>query len=220
MSKIVVIEGLDGCGKTTQLRLLEAALAREGAPPLTLKFPRYQSEGSALVRGYLDGRFSAVPDDINCYAATVFFSADRYISFVNEWRGAYEGDGIILLDRYTTSNAVFQTPKLPFCEWDGYLEWLYDFEYVRMGLPAPDLVVFLDIDAELSETLLMERYGGDGGKKDINERDIEYQRRCREAARYCAAKGGWKSVQCAKDGALRPIDDIHSEILSIVRSIL
>lgn len=195
--KLIVIEGLDGSGKATQSRLLLQRL--EGLLPdvRTISFPRYDSESSALVRGYLAGNFGQSPDSVNCYAASSFYAADRYISYKNEWGGNYNNGAVYVCDRYTTSNAVFQTPKLPKSEWKKYLDWLYDFEYNRMGIPSPDAVIYLDMPVAASERLMNGRYQGDQSKKDIHERDRDFQLRCREAAEFCAKHGKWIRINCA-----------------------
>ena len=215
-----MIDGLDGSGKATQTQLLAEALLKRGTAAEKLSFPRYEKEGSALVRAYLAGKFGAHPDDVNCYAASSFYAADRYISFITEWREGYSAGGLYLSDRYTTSNAIFQTPKLSRGEWDGYIEWLEDYEYVKLGIPKPDLVVFLDMSAECSASLMEKRYGGDESRKDIHERDMGYQRRCREAALWCAAKCGWLTIPCDREGKPRAVGDISAEILNAAECII
>ena len=215
--RLVVIEGLDGCGKATQTRLLTEKL-KECLPDVrTVSFPRYDSESSALVRAYLAGHFGSDPDAVNCYAASSFYSADRYLSYLADWGSWYQAGAVLVCDRSTTSNAVFQTPKLPASEWERYLDWLYDFEYVRLGLPKPDAVILLDLSVSTAEHMMDGRYGGDSEKRDIHERDRGYQQRCREAALYCAAHGGWQVVGCTDAaGTLRPAEAIGADIFSAV----
>lgn len=196
--RLVVIEGLDGSGKATQTALLCKRLAGEGVNVKTVSFPRYDSESSLLVRAYLGGHFGSDPDSINSYAASSFYSVDRYLSFKNEWGGDYNDGAVFVCDRYTTSNAVFQTPKLPKEQWKDYLDWLYDFEYNRLGIPAPDAVIYLDMPIEASQRLMKGRYKGDESKKDIHERNPEFQLRCRQAALYCCEHGDWVRISCAE----------------------
>lgn len=217
MGKLIVIEGLDGSGKGTQCALLCEYLSRKAkGEVVSIDFPRYERESSALVRGYLAGDFGKEPDDVNCYAASSFYAADRYISYITEWREKYEAGAIFVCDRYTTSNAVFQTPKLEQGEWNSYLEWLYDFEYAKLGIPKPDAVIFLDISERSAAQLLKKRYDGDSAKMDIHESDRSYQRRCIEAARWCAKQGGWHVVSCDGEGEIRTVGDIAREINRIV----
>lgn len=218
--KLIVIEGLDGSGKATQTMLLYETLAQEMSNVKTLNFPCYDEESSALVRMYLGGEFGDKPDDVNGYAASVFFAVDRYASYKKHWQSDYENGAILLANRYTTSNAVFQTGKLPQPQWDGYIDWLFDFEYNLMEIPAPDLVIYLDITPETGLALMDKRYTGDENKKDIHERDTAYQQRSRQAALYCAQKQNWAVVSCDGAGKMRPQQDIANEILDIVRKVV
>ena len=155
--RLIVFEGTDGSGKATQTALLCKELDRRGIPYRKLEFPRYKEESSALIRLYLSGAFGAHPDDVNAYAATTFYSVDRFASYRQDWGAFYESGGLVIADRYTTSNAVHQTPKLPKEEREGYLKWLFDFEYRLLELPEPDRVVYLDLPTELSEQMLSYR---------------------------------------------------------------
>ena len=184
--KLIVIEGLDGSGKATQSELLAQRLSA-----MRISFPDYENESSALVKMYLAGKIG----DVNAYAASIFYAADRYISF-QSWKPQWFSGQTIVADRYTTSNAVHQMPKLPQDEWDSYLDWLYDFEFVRMGLPRPDVVVYLDMPPKTARELMLKRYNGDEKLLDKHESDLAYQLSCREAARYAAGKLGWIVIAC------------------------
>ena len=214
--KLIVIEGLDGSGKATQAKLLASALAEQGRNVKEITFPDYESDSSALVRMYLKGEFGSKPDDVNAYAASAFYAVDRYASYKKNWGELYEQGGIIVADRYATSNGIHQCSKLDESLWDEYLQWLDDFEYKKLGIPAPDTVIYLKADTAVSQKLMTGRYNGDESKKDIHEGDIEYLKRSQKAAVYCADKLGWKTVECVKDGKMRSIDDIHAEIMTLV----
>lgn len=203
--KLIVLEGLDGSGKSTQLERLPAALAEQGVEVKTISFPDYSDPSSTLVKMYLSGEFGTSADDVNAYAASIFYAADRYASFVRYWREYYEAGGIVLCGRYVSSNAIHQASKLPESEWGGYMDWLYELEFDRIGIPKPDLTLFLDMPREVADKLISGRYAGDESKKDVHERDMTYMQKCRDAARYAVEHLGWESVCCAKDGApLRP----------------
>ena len=216
MGKLIVIEGLDGCGKSTQLELLPKALEEKGIKCKSVSFPQYESDSSALVKMYLSGRFGNKPGDVNAYAASVFYTVDRYASYKENWGEFYQKGGTVVSGRYTTSNAIHQTSKLPREEWEDFLNWLYDFEYNKIGIPKPDKVIFLDMPVEVSQKLLSNRYEGDENKKDIHESDIEYLNNCRKAAKFTADYSGWKTISCAKDGEPRSIEDIAADILEEV----
>lgn len=216
MGKLIVIEGLDGSGKSTQLELLPKKLKARGTDCRTVSFPQYESDSSALVKMYLRGDFGTHPDDVNPYAASAFYTVDRYASYKSVWGDYYNAGGTVVAGRYTTSNAIHQASKLGPDKWKPFLDWLYDFEYNKIGIPQPDRVIFLDMPIEVSQGLLNRRYSEDGGKKDIHESDIEYLESCRKAALFTAEYSGWITVSCARDGKPRGIEDISDEILEKV----
>lgn len=214
--RLIVIEGLDGSGKATQTGLLCEALEKRGAAVRKVSFPDYSSDSSALVKMYLNGEFGHDPASVNAYAASTFYAVDRYASYKKDWGGFYEAGGVILADRYTTSNAVHQCCKLPEEEWDAYLSWLFDFEYRLMGIPAPYMVIYLQVDVDESQQLMSGRYAGHEEKKDIHESNVAYLNRARRAADYCGKALGWETVRCCREGTLRAVEDIHAEIMSLV----
>ena len=198
MGKLIVIEGLDGCGKSTQLELLPQNLLKNGIESRSVSFPDYDSNSSALVKMYLGGEFGKKPGDVNAYAASLFYAVDRFASYKTNWGEYYNQNGVIVSGRYTTSNAVHQTSKMDESEWKGFLDWLYDLEYNKVAIPKPDKVIFLDMPIEVSQKLLSGRYNGDEGKKDIHESDTEYLNKCRKAAMFTAEYSGWTIIPCAK----------------------
>ncbi len=214
--KLIVIEGVDGSGKATQARLLYEALLARDVPVRAVSFPNYESEASALVRMYLRGDFGHEPGDVNAYAASSFYAVDRYASFKKDWAAFYNGGGVVVADRYTTSNAVHQCSKLPEEQWPGFLEWLFHFEYDLLGIPAPDRVIFLQTEAAVTERLLLKRYHGDESREDIHEADRAYMARSRKAAEYCSEKLGWTVIRCVRDGQMRTVEDIHAEIMAVI----
>ena len=171
-------------------------------------------------RMYLGGKFGTHPSDVNAYAASTFYAVDRYASFKTDWGGFYQGGGVVVADRYTTSNAVHQCSKLPPEAWPDYLVWLFDFEYRYMGIPAPDGVVYLQVDPAVSQRLMTGRYQGDESKKDIHEKDREYLARSRRAAEYCAARLGWHTVPCCQGEEMRPIPAIQQDVRNAVEALL
>ncbi len=217
--RLIVIEGLDGSGKATQAKRLAAALTAEGKSVKEISFPNYESDSSALVKMYLSGAFGGAPGDVNAWAASIFYAADRYAGMKQDWGRFYEAGGILIADRYTTSNAVHQCCKLPAGDWDQYLEWLFDLEYRKLGLPEPDKVLYLRLPVEYSLRLMTERYRGDESRKDIHEADRSYLQSAHMAADYCACKYAWHTTEClGPNGALRSIEEIGDELLGILKS--
>lgn len=211
--KLIVLEGLDGSGKATQAKLLAEHLAAQGIPVQKITFPDYASDSSALVKMYLAGQFGQHPDDVNAYAASSFYAVDRYASYKTSWGSFYEQGGVIIADRYTTSNAVHQSSKVPEGERPAFFQWLFDFEYHRLGLPEPDLVLYLDMPTDRAVAMLRQREAATHTHGDIHETDSAYLAACRQAALEAAALYGWKTIPCLDPaGNLRSIDEIHGDI--------
>jgi len=143
MGKLIVIEGTDGSGKSTQFQLLTQRLTAENRAFERLVFPQYSEPSSALIRMYLQGEFGTSPSDVNAYASSAFYAVDRYASYKKVWEKWYREGGLVVSDRYTTSNAVHQASKEPPEKQAAFLKWLYEFEYDHLGLPQPDLVMLL-----------------------------------------------------------------------------
>lgn len=220
MGKLIVIEGTDGSGKSTQFRLLSQRLEKEGKQFRHLVFPRYSEPSSALIRMYLGGEFGTSPSDVNAYAASAFYAVDRYASFKQDWGQWYTEGGLVLSDRYATSNAVHQASKEPEEKQADFLQWLYDFEYNKLGLPSPDLVVYLDVPTDYTERLLRHREQDTNTQADIHEKDMQYLATCRKTGRKAAEFYGWKMIECVRDGAMRSIEDIHEKIYRYVKQCL
>ena len=218
--KLIVFEGTDGSGKATQSRLLCERLARENIPYQHINFPRYGKPSAAMVQEYLDGNLGKHPGDVNAYAASLFYAMDRYASYKQDWGGYYEAGGLLIADRYTTSNAVHQASKLPDGEREKFLDWLFGFEYGLLGLPEPSLVFYLDVPTEVTERLMRERERATHTAADIHEADDTYLRECCENARGVAARCGWQRVDCTRDGRMRGIEDIHEEVYARVKALL
>lgn len=219
MGKLIVIEGLDGSGKATQSQLLCQRLEQQGKLCKKVTFPDYDHESSAFVKLYLSGAMGTA-EEVGAYAASTFFAVDRYVSFKLRWGRDYQNDTILVADRYSTSNATHQTTKLPRDQWDEYLDWMEDYEYGKLGLPKPDLVIFLSVPPAISQKLIEERYHGDTKKKDIHEADLNYLDRCYAGAGYVAQRQGWKVLDCAPEGKMLSIEEISEKIWKMVVDII
>ncbi len=197
MGKFIVIDGLDGSGKGTQSELLKNRLEKAGYRVRLLSFPMYESESSSLVRMYLGGELGSNPSDTNAYAASSFFAADRYVSYRTDWKKDIEDkETIVIANRFTTANAVHQLSKMPREDWDAFLDWLWDYEYKKLGVPAPDLVIYLEMTPEISMALVSHRSEETGQQKDIHELDPTHLKNSYAAAIYSSEKLGWERIRC------------------------
>ena len=215
MAYFIVLEGLDGSGKGTQTELLRKRLESEGRRVRVIDFPDYSSEGCTLVKMYLDGKLGNNPDDTSAYAASMFFAADRYVSYVTSWKEDYaRDDTVIIANRYTTANAYHQLSKMPESEWDSFLGWLWDFVFDKLGLPRPDKVILLDMPESVSSAMVKNRSAETGRKMDIHETHENYLIRCRSAASYVAKKCGWTVIDCADENTseLRTRESIAEDV--------
>lgn len=219
--KMIVFEGTDGSGKSTQFKLLCDRVNREGKSFRQLVFPRYDQPSSALIRMYLGGEFGKNPGDVNPYAASAFYAVDRYASLKQDWGDYYQEGGLILTDRYTTSNAVHQGAKCSPEERPDFLRWLDDFEHNKLGLPRADLVLYLDMPTEKSIELLRSREASTHTKADIHELDTGYLAMCRKSALQAVEILGWTVIPCVNErGELRTIEEIHQQLWALVQPML
>lgn len=215
-SRLIVIEGLDGGGKTTQLELLK----KEYPNFRFITFPNYNSPSGEIVTDYLQGKYREDDKSVSAFTASCFYAVDRYISFKTDWgKDFYEGKTVISA-RYVSSNAMYQMTKLPQERWDEYMNWLFDLEYNKFGMPKPFGTIFLDMPVEVSRKLLLKRYGGDSSKMDLHESNINFMQDCRRAAHYVAEKEGWSIIDCAGDGEALPIDVIHRSVKNKIEELL
>lgn len=212
MGKLIVIDGLDGSGKATQTQMLLEYFKQCDLSAKSITFPNYESRSSELVKMYLGGEIAPTAQEVNAYASASFYACDRYISYITEWKKDYSGDTFILADRYVSSNAIHQMVKLPKAEWDDFLDWIYEYEYVKLGLPKEDKLIYLDMDPEVSRKLISSRYLGDELRRDLHEKDQRYLLSCREAAYYAAEKENWEIIRCDDGVTAYSIPEIFEKI--------
>ncbi|MBQ8497635.1 MAG: deoxynucleoside kinase [Clostridia bacterium] len=221
MGKLIVIEGLDGSGKTTQTAIVAEELRRQGKDVKVISFPDYKSPSASLVNMYLQGDFGERPSEVNAYAASSFYAVDRYASYNKEWKEFYERtDSIVLATRYTTSNEIYQLAKIKRDDWDDFIDWAEDFEYGKLGLPQPDAVFYLDMKYEIAKKLIDSRSAETGQAKDIHELDDIYMQQCHKAAAYALGRLGWKNIVCYSDKAPLTPEEITETILTELVTLL
>lgn len=221
--KIIVFEsGSDGAGKETQSKLLEKKLLEKGQKVKRISFPNYKSQACGPVKMYLNGDFGKNVKEINPYACSLFFAIDRFASFKTEWEDFYNNGGIIILDRYTHSNMIYQTVKMDKANRNEFLDWLNDLEFNLIELPKADLVLFLDVNPKISNNLIKNRKNkiDNSSKKDIHENDEQYLFNTYENSKKIAKKYNWKIISCYKKDNIKPVSEIHDEILNVVEKFL
>ena len=216
MGKLIVIEGVsDGVGKTTQIKELYNKLINSGKEVIYHHFPSYGSVGASLVEEYLKGNLGK-KEDIGPYAISSFYALDRFYAYHMELKDALNSGKIVLLDRYTTSNLIYQGSLFEREKRDEFLNYITDYEYNRLGLKKPDLVIFLKLDKNFANTLRKNR-DTEGVEGDINEKENAFLDKVYDNSLYVADKYNFKIIECSKDGVLRSIDDISREVYNIVR---
>ncbi|MBW6410339.1 dTMP kinase [Clostridium weizhouense] len=213
--KLIIIEsGSDASGKATQAQKLYERLLREEYKVRKITFPNYESPACMPVKMYLNGDFGKKPEDVNAYVASTFYAVDRFASYKTEWEEFYKNGGIIIADRYTTSNMVHQAVKMEEEEKDKFLNWLYELEFNLYKLPIPDCVIFLDVPPEISQELMKDRANKFTGEKekDIHEKDKQYLINSYNNSLKIAEKYSWNKIKCNNGNRLKSIDEIHNEI--------
>ena len=222
MGKLIVIEGVDSSGKQTQTEMLFKRLKEEGLNVKTVSFPDYESDFSLPVRRYLAGDLGSDPKDVNAYAASTFYAIDRFASFKRDWGEFYNSGGVIVADRYVTSNIVHQASKVEKEEKESFINWLSDLEYKKLGLPVPDCVIFLDMPPEFARMLMKERMNKITGKaeKDIHERDENHLETSYNNAMAVAEYLKWQRILCVEGGNVRKREEIAEEIYKKVKIII
>ena len=214
---LIVFEGIDGSGKSTQFRLLCEHMDLIGQTYTRIQFPQYDKPSAAPLQQYLKGAYGTDPGAVNPYAASTFYAVDRFDSFKTIWGAPYHMGQMILADRYTTSNAVHQGAKLPKAERQAFFQWLDEFEHEKMELPKPNIVLYMDVPVEIAFLNILRRQDETGTLADIHEVGVDYLRACCEAAKEASEVYGWKLIRCTEDGAMRSEQEIHQEILGIIK---
>lgn len=217
---LFIIEGIDGSGKTTQAGMLLERFRKMGKPVKRLKFPNYDGASSSLVKMYLAGEFGKDAEDVNAYAASSFYAVDRYATYKQDWENDYKNGTVLVSDRYVTSNILYQGSKLEREALSSYCDWLFDFEYNKLGLPRPTAVFFLDVPPEISDRNVEHRNADDGSTKDIHEADRAYMKKCYETAKFMCDRGDFIRIEAVKDGKMLPPEEISALLISKIEAII
>lgn len=219
MGKLIVIEGsCDGVGKSTQYKLLIDRLIKDGDKVITTHhFPSYGTYQGRPVEEYLTGNYGKI-SELSPYFVNSLYAQDRAITWITGLKQEYEKGSIIVLDRYTTSSLIYQSSVIENIEErEEFINYIYDYEYNKLGIPEPDLVIFLHAPFELARELKNKRKNNDGVKNDIHERDLEFMKNVSDTSISIANKFNWSYIECIKDNEMRTIEDIHEDVYKLVR---
>ncbi len=226
MSKgyIIVIEGTDGSGKQTQATLLKSKLsALTKGKVFEISFPNYKSDSSAPVKMYLGGKLGSTANSVDAYQASALFAVDRLCTYLDTIKEHYDNGEIIIIDRYTPSNALHQAGKITdTTQKDKFLDWLFDLEYNTLKLPKPDKVFFLNVPIDVSKRLREERAKintyKSGTAKDIHEEDPKHLENAYNTGLYVSYKYGWDVITCIDEyDNILPIETINKAIFNTLR---
>ena len=217
LAKIIVLDGVDASGKATQAQMLHENLVRLGYKSRLLSFPNYESESSALVKMYLNGAWGNNATSVNPYAAASAYALDRFSTMQNVDLASYD---VLVMDRYTSSNAIHQASKLSGEEKSAFLDWIFRYEHEILKIPRPDKVLFLDMPPEYGAKLMEGRALKSGTKQDIHENAHEYLLDSYLNATHIARKFNWQIVSCVKEQEIQPPEDIQDVILGIALGVL
>lgn len=214
--KIIVFEGLDGSGKCTQSKLLFEYLKKRRENVHWESIPNYNSSSSSPIKMYLNKEITNNLYDINEYSTSSFFAVDRVINYFQTWKKIYENGSIIICDRYSTSNMIYQLAKTKKSKWDEFLEWVEDYEYNKLTLPSPDMVIYLKVPIKISQDLIKKR-----SSPDLYESNKDFLKKCSEAADYSSKKFNWNVINCSQNGEkIDSIEEISEKIVNIVEKTL
>ena len=216
MGKLIVLDGLDGSGKETQSKILLEKLIKKKIKAIRIEYPNYTEDSSSLVKLYLEGKINTDPFKVNPFAASSFYACDHYITYEKNWKDKYFENYIIIADRYISSNAIYQMAKLEKYDWGFFLNWLYDFEFKRLELPKEDILIYLDVDVNISTKLINSR----NVSRDIHEKNLKYLKRCKEAAMFLAERLGWNVVKCYDKNEILNVEEIARKVEGLMLNII
>ncbi len=213
LGKLIVLEGsCDGIGKSTQYEKLYERLTKEGYEVVSHHFPSYETTQGSGVESYLKGEYGDITT-LSPYFINSLYAHDRAVTWYSELKKAYDSGKIILLDRYTTSSLIYQTANITSLEERSkVIKYLADFEYHKLLIKEPDLVIFLTMPFELANELRHKRQTNDGIINDIHESNLEFMKKVYDNSHFVADYFGFEKIECNHENNIRSIEDIHEEV--------
>ena len=217
--KVIVIEGAcDGVGKTTQFKLLYERLIKDGFDIYHHHFPTYNTYQAVPIEKYLTGEFGNI-NELNPYFINSLYALDRGITWYTKLKKLYESGKILLFDRYTTSSLIYQSSTIQnIDERKKFIDFILDFEYNKIGIKSPDCVIFLYASFDLITKIRNARKENEGITSDIHERDLEFMKKTYENSLWVCEYLGFSKVKCDDINNMKPIEEIHEKVYSIVKN--
>lgn len=214
MTKLIVIDGIDGSGKSTQIELLLQKLKKEGKQAESMHFPQYGKKSAGIVEEYLAGKFGTT-EQVGPYRASIFYACDRYAASFKIKELLSKGI-LFVSDRYVSASIAHLGSSIKDPEESKkFIEWLKDLEYNIFQIPKPDISILLKIDPDEAQRLMDNK-----SYKDIHETDIEHQRNAAKIYEELAEKENWIIIECMDNNKLRSIEDIHNELWDKIKNLL
>lgn len=210
--QLIVIEGVDGSGKTTQINLLKKFLDLQGVPWEAISFPQYgKNEYADYIYQYLSGKFGSI-NDIEVHELAKKYADDRKTvkDFIAGW---LESGKLVIANRYISSSKAHLGAHILENEREKFIEWIDQLEYEDNQMPREDLTILLNVDPKVGQ-----QNSKDKNHPDLHEDNLKHLEEARKTFLKLALEDNWEVVECMADGVMRSPEDIQTEIIKIVNS--
>ena len=213
--KIIVIEGAcDGIGKTTQFNLLKNELEKT----YFHHFPSYNEFQGRGVEEYLKGNFGEI-NSLSNYFVNNLYAYDRAVTWHSKLKKLYEEGNTLLFDRYTTSSLIYQSTLIDDIEEKKkFIDFVVDYEYNKLEIGKPDIVIFLKAPYEFVLKMRNDRLSNEGITNDIHEANDEYMKKVYENSLFVSRYLNFIEIDCVRDGKFKSIEDINKEIIDKINN--
>ena len=217
----IVIDGLDGSGKGTQTKLIVDRLREEGYQVEMADFPQYGNWSASFVERYLRGEFGG-SSEVGAKQASLFYALDRFAasSKIKEW---LDQGRVVISNRYVSANKGHQLGKIEEGEMKHFLDWVNETEYEVLGIPIPNLTLFLHMKPEIGQLLVDQKEAREytqGKKRDIHEADVEHLRNAERAFLFCIDNDNvenWEKIICFDNDQPKSRNEIHQEVYDTIK---
>lgn len=212
--QLIVIDGTDGSGKTTQIKLLEQYLASKGISFETISFPRYENNlYGKLIKRYLEGEFGKI-GELDPQFLALAFAGDRLLAkpLIESWMS--EGK-LVIANRYVSASKAHLGANLSEEDREEFFEWLDKLEYKDNGIPKEDQTILLVVDPQVGQKNVLNKQ-----HHDIHEENLKHLEQANNIYLQLAKAENWQVIDCMKDGKMRSPEAIHKQIMVLVEDYL